>query len=302
LNAIPPLATTVVGSYPASPEKAALFRYCREGVDPFSESMDGAIEAQLSAGIEIVSDGQTRNDMVKLFTTKLSGIRMRSKPVVIGDIGYRAPITLDDQVRARKIIGGRAMLKGIITGPFTLAKSCNDEHYGSLEKVAIAFSEALNREARNLSGVVDVLQIDEPYYSIEYPEYASTIISTILSGVKIPRALHVCGDVGEIFNKLVELPVDILDHEFAAHPELIDVISDIDFSQSIGFGCVRSDVNVAETVPVISERIKKGIACVGHERLILDPDCGLRHLSPDVARSKLENMVKARNAVIGNES
>jgi len=302
LSSIPPLATTVVGSYPLSPGKASLFRYCRDGLDPYPESLEEAIEVQVSAGIDIVSDGQTRNDMIKLFTTKLSGIRMRSKPIIIGEIGYKAPITMDDQVQARKIIGGRAMLKGIITGPFTLAMSCIDEHYGSIEKLAYAFAEALNQEAINLSGVVDVLQIDEPYYSLEYPEYASTLISTIFSGVGIPRALHVCGDVSTVFQKLVELPVDILDHEFAANPELLNMISEINFTQSIGFGCVRSDVNVAETVPEISERIKKGIDCVGHERLILDPDCGLKHLSPDVARSKLENMVKARNVVIGNES
>jgi 5-methyltetrahydropteroyltriglutamate--homocysteine methyltransferase len=108
--------------------------------------------------------------------------------------------------------------------------------------------------------------------------------------------------VSQIFSQLVDLPVDILDHEFTAHQELLSVISEIDFTQSIGFGCVRSDINVAETVSEISERIKKGIDCVGHNRLILDPDCGLRHLSQDVARSKLENMVKARNVVIGNES
>jgi 5-methyltetrahydropteroyltriglutamate--homocysteine methyltransferase len=302
LNVIPPLATTVVGSYPSSPCKPSLYTYCREGVDPYSESLEEAIEAQISAGIDIVSDGQTRNDMIKLFTTKLSGIRMRSKPVIIGEIGFKSPITLDDQCHARKNIAGRALLKGIITGPFTLAMSCADEHYGGLEKVSFAFAEALNQEARNLSGVVDVLQIDEPYYSIDYPEYASTLISTILSGVRIPRALHVCGDVSQIFCKLVDLPIDILDHEFAAHPELLDVISGIDFTQSIGFGCVRSDINIAESVQEISERIKKGIACVGHERLVLDPDCGLRHLSPNVARSKLENMVKARDVVIGNES
>jgi 5-methyltetrahydropteroyltriglutamate--homocysteine methyltransferase len=302
LIAIPPLATTVVGSYPSSPCKPSLFRYCREGIDPYPESLGEAIEAQVSAGIEIVSDGQTRNDMIKLFTSKLSGMRMRSKPVVIGEIGYRAPITLDDQVQAKKMINGRAMLKGIITGPFTLAMSCTDEHYGRIEKVAFAFAEALNQEARNLSNVVDVLQIDEPYYSLEYPEYAGTLISTLLSGVEIPRALHVCGDVSQIFSQLVDLPVDILDHEFTAHQELLSVISEIDFTQSIGFGCVRSDINVAETVSEISERIKKGIDCVGHNRLILDPDCGLRHLSQDVARSKLENMVKARNVVIGNES
>ncbi|MDO9538258.1 MAG: methionine synthase [Thermoplasmata archaeon] len=299
---LPELATTVVGSFPSTPPVDALFKYCRDGQDPFHESLENAVEAQISAGIQIVSDGQTRNDMVKLFTTKLSGIRMRSKPVVIKEIGYKGPITVQDQKLAKQIIGDRALLKGIITGPFTLAMSCQDDFYGSMEKLAMGFAEALNKEARQLSEIVDILQIDEPFFSVEYPEYAGQLISTIFSGVKIPKAMHVCGDVGQIFSQLVELPVDILDHEFSAHPELMDIVSDIDFTQHIGFGCVRSDVNEVESIEIISERIKKGIDCVGQSRLLLDPDCGLRHLPPEVAKSKLENMVKARNVVIGNES
>ncbi len=296
------MATTVVGSFPSSPGAASLVRYCREGRDPFGESLAEAVETQISAGIDIVSDGQTRNDMVKLFTAKLGGIRMRSKPEIIGPISWKSPITTDDQKLSRNLIHGRAMLKGIITGPYTLAMSCQDRHYGSTEKVAMAFAEALNSEARALSGLVDVLQVDEPYFSVEYPEYADRLVSIIFAGVGLPKSLHVCGDVAGIFPKLAELPVDILDHEFAAHPELMDTVSDTDFSQFLGYGCVRSDVNTAETPGEISERIKKGIACVGEKRLVLDPDCGLRHLHPAVARAKLENLVKARNMVMDHES
>jgi 5-methyltetrahydropteroyltriglutamate--homocysteine methyltransferase len=263
--------------------------------------MREAIEAQISAGIDIVSDGQTRNDMVRLFATKLSGIRMRSKPVVIGDIGYRAQITADDQIAAGDMISGRARLKGIITGPFTLAMSCQDEHYHSLDNLSMAFAEALNQEARILSKLVDIVQVDEPFFSVKYPEYADQLVSVIFNGIGKPRALHVCGDVGQIFPGLAELPVDILDHEFAAHPELLGVVADTDFSQHLGYGCVRSDMNAIETVQEISERIKKGIDCVGQSRLLLDPDCGLRHLPPETAKAKLQNLVKARDAVIGNE-
>ena len=297
----PPLTTTVVGSYPAVPKVQSLFNYCKTGQDPYEESIREAVEAQISAGIDIISDGQTRNDMIKLFAAKLGGIRMRQKPVVIGELEHMKPITLDDQNLAKEIIHGRAMLKGIITGPFTMAMSCQDEFYGSQEKAAMGFAQALNTEARALSDVVDILQIDEPFFSVEYPEYAENLISTIFSGVKIPRALHVCGDVSQIFGKLVELDLQILDHEFAAHPGLLDIVADLDFSQTIGFGCVRSDVNTAEGVPEISERVKKGIDSIGIHRMMLDPDCGLRHLTPEVAKEKLQNMVKTKE-VIAHES
>ena len=105
------------------------------------------------------------------------------------------------------------------------------------------------------------------------------------------------GDVSNIFEELVELDIDILDHEFAAHPGLLDVVADVDFEQTIGFGCVRSDVNIAEGVPEISEKIKRGIASIGKNKMMLDPDCGLRHLDPEVARKKLQNMVLAKESL-----
>ena len=86
LTKVGPLATTVVGSYPAVPKVQSLFNYCKTGQDPYAESIREAVEAQISAGIDIISDGQTRNDMIKLYATKLGGILMRQKPVIIGGI------------------------------------------------------------------------------------------------------------------------------------------------------------------------------------------------------------------------
>ncbi len=297
---ITPLSTTVVGSFPVQVNRDRLVNSQRTGQDPFLEGIKEAVNAQTAAGIDIISDGQTRNDMIRIFTTKLSGIRMKGKPVVIGQIGFRGPIIMEDQKYVKSMIGVGGQVKGIITGPQTLAMSCIDEHYGSREKLAFAFAEALNREARLLDGLVDIIQVDEPFFSVEYPEYAGDLISTVFEGVSKPRALHVCGDVSRLFSRLVNFEVDILDHEFAAHPELLNVVSDIDFDQMIGYGCVRSDENSVEEVSTILERVKKGIASIGDNKLLLDPDCGLKHVSKEVARQKLENMVKARD-VIRNE-
>jgi 5-methyltetrahydropteroyltriglutamate--homocysteine methyltransferase len=294
---IEPLSTTVVGSFPASPSGDSLVNDIRNGGDPFLQSIGEAVEAQKSAGIDIVADGQTRNDMIRLFATKLSGIRMKGKPEIIGDIGYRSPITIDDQKYVRTVLGNGCQVKGIVTGPFTLAMSCVDRHYGSRERLARAFAEVLAQEAKALNDVVDIVQVDEPYYSVEFPEYANELITTVFAGVDKSRALHVCGDVGRIFDNLVEFDVDVLDHEFAAHPGLLDSVADIDFGQMIGFGCVRSDDGAVEPVEIILERIKKGIASLGNATLMIDPDCGLKHVSGEVARQKLANMVNARNVI-----
>ncbi len=305
------IKTTVVGSFPSRPSGKAFMESYRENTDPFMASLEDAVNIQISSGIDIISDGQTRNDMIKLFVTKLKGIRMKARPVVIGPVEFISPITLGDLRLARKVAGGRAQLKGIITGAYTMASSCIDEHYGNLEELSFAFADALAQEAKAISGIVDVIQIDEPFFSVDHPEYSVELVDIILKGVgggtgtetltgntgKVETALHVCGDIGPVFDRLAEMKVDILDHEFATHDGLADLVADHDFPQRLGFGCVRSDVNEAENVDVIKERIKKGLDLFSESKLLLDPDCGLRQLDRPVAIQKLRNMVEARNLV-----
>jgi 5-methyltetrahydropteroyltriglutamate--homocysteine methyltransferase len=93
--------------------------------------------------------------------------------------------------------------------------------------------------------------------------------------------------------------VDVLDHEFAAHPDLLAKVKDVSFRQSIGFGCVRSDVNEVEKSSDVEALVRAAVDALGADRLLLDPDCGLRHLDPAVAEGKLRAIVSARDAVRG---
>ena len=279
----------------------------REGDDPFIASLEDAVNSQINSGIDIISDGQTRNDMISLFATKLKGIRMKARPVVIGPVEFREPITFDDLKMVRKIAGNGVKLKGILTGAYTMARSCIDSHYGNLEELSFAFADALAEEAKAISGVVDIIQIDEPFFSVDHPEYSMELVNTILKDIaggpgddganKVETALHVCGNIGPVFERLVEMKVDILDHEFAAHDRLAEFVADYDFPQRLGYGCVRSDVNEVEEVDIIKERIKKGLDLFSEDKLLLDPDCGLRQLDRYVAIQKLRNMVEARDQI-----
>lgn len=293
----PPLAATVVGSFPAKPPMKIMEASYRDGSDPFSYSLEESVRAQLGAGIDIVSDGQTRDTMVNLFAKHLRGVRMRERPVVVREIEWTGSITADDLRLAKSLLPPGKMLKGIVTGPFTLANGLEDKFYGSTEKLAFALAEAMNKEARAIEPIVDMIQFDEPFFSVEFPEYAPALVETARRGIAKPVALHVCGDVAPIFHKLAELPVDLLDHEFAAHPELLRTVADVSFAQTIGFGCVRSDVNEAEKPEIIELAIRNAVEALGAEKIVVDPDCGLRHLDPAVASAKLRNMVVARDRV-----
>nr|MBA3369273.1 hypothetical protein [Geodermatophilaceae bacterium] len=52
-----------------------------------------------------------------------------------------------------------------------------------------------------------------------------------------------------------------------------------------------------ETADVVASRIRRALDVVPAERLIVNPDCGLRHLPAFVARAKLKAMVAGAAAV-----
>ncbi len=289
------LMTTVVGSYPSLPSRSSLGSSYHTGEDPFIKSMERAVEAQVEAGISLVSDGQTRGDMISIFARGLRGFRIRERVQMISKVSYKGPITVDDQKRVKDMLPPGVELKGIITGPYTLMNSVQDLFYDSDTECLFDIAEALHQEAMELSSICSVVQLDEPFLSVDYDEEAKEAVEKVLD-VDGKTALHVCGDVAEIVHELVEFDVDILDHEFTQHPHLYEVYKDTDLSQDIAAGVVSTD-GMVEKVETIVERIQKVIDVFGVDSLI-DPDCGLRNLPEEIAREKLKKMVIAREMVL----
>ncbi len=293
------LITTVVGSYPAVPSKNSLQTSHIQQTDPFLECMERAVEAQLDSGIKLVSDGQTRGNMIGIFAQGLRGYRIKEKVEIVSDIGYSGSITVDDIKKAKELLPEGKGIKGIITGPWTLVKSSDDQHYSSEKEAVLDTAEALHEEAERLAELCDVVQLDEPFFSNDYPEYGEELVNRVLD-IDTTTALHVCGDAGPIVQELIEMDVDILDHEFAANENLYDVYSDLDMDKRLAVGVVTTEPEL-EDVEVIKKRIERAYENFG-AKTMLDPDCGLRNLEEKTAYKKLENIVEAREMFLDERS
>ncbi len=286
------LLTTVVGSFPSSPSKTSLSKSYFTDTDPYFESLKNAVLTQVDTGLELISDGQTRGGMVEIFARGLKGYRIKDKIEIISDIKFLSPITLEDQKSAKNIIPDDIGLKGIITGPFTMVKSAENKHYRSEKDAVLDTAEALKNEAEKLAEVCDVVQIDEPFLSTEFPDYAKECVETVLD-IDATTALHICGNVNPFVEEVIEIDVDILDHEFADNPSLYEVYEDTDFNQRMSVGVVTTNPRV-ESIDEIKERIQRAYNTFG-SRCMIDPDCGLKDIGFESAKSKLENMVQARD-------
>ena len=292
---LPPvlLPTTVVGSYP--PVEG---RGLRSLLDRHRTALETAVADQLKAGIEIISDGQVRADMVSAFAGQLPGVRDGR---VIGRIEPPAhAITIEDVRYARS---KAPYVKGILTGPTTLAHALHlDTHvYRDKEELALDLARILAGEARALVDAgVCMLQIDEPILSTGAtdPEAAGEAVGLVAANLPVPIAVHACGPIKGMIDALLRYPVQILDLEFAGHPGNLDVLGARDLGEKrIGFGAVVSSSDEVESVETIRVRIERGVEVFGPERLLVDPDCGLRMRSRDAAFAKLSRMVEAVRTV-----
>ncbi|MGH3540736.1 MAG: hypothetical protein ACRDQJ_20945, partial [Pseudonocardiaceae bacterium] len=69
------------------------------------------------------------------------------------------------------------------------------------------------------------------------------------------------------------------------------------WDRALGLGVVDVKTEQIESAEVIAQRIRKALETFPADKLIINPDCGLRHLPADVARAKLAAMVQGTIAV-----
>ena len=292
--------TSVVGSYSITINNMKLMNgYFNQKEESWNEYISSAVNDMVDAGIEIVSDGQTRDPFVNIFTRKLKGCRIRERTEIVGKIEYGSPITIEDQKYVKSILPKDKQLVGLLTGPYTLTNSSLDLFYNNEKELAFDFAYALKKEALTLQNIVDIISIDEPFFSMGIPDYGKELIKIITNGLTCPTRLHVCGDVSYVVEDLLEMPADILSHEFKGSPKLFDVFKEYNITKDICLGSVRSDNAKIETVDEIRNHILRGIEIFGDKIVQIAPDCGQRMLPRDVAFQKLKNLVKARDEIYG---
>ena len=287
------LATTVVGSYPVVKGGGL-----RSLFDPLHSAVVTAVSDQISAGIDIISDGQVRGDMIGAFASKLPGVKEQE---IIGKVQPASgPITVGDTKYA---LSKAPKVKGIITGPTTLAHGLHISTpiYRNKEELALDLAAALVPEAKALEAAgVTLLQIDEPMFSTGMADLAigKQAIGLITSALRIPTCMHVCGNLGNVLDEILKFNVNVLDFEFANNPANLDLLSRRDLAgRMIGYGCVDSSIDRVESVAEIKKRIEKGIEIFDPRIMLLDPDCGMRMRTREVAFAKLKHMAEAAKMV-----
>ena len=332
------LQTTIAGSLPKPSwlaEPQALWAPWKLDGDALTQGKQDAVRLALfdqeHAGIDIVTDGeQTRRHFVTTFIEGLDGVdfankktvRIRNRydadvPMVVGPVSRRHPIYVDD---ARFLRGETThRVKYTLPGPMTMVDTLYDGHYRSREKLAWAFAEILNEEARAIEATgVDVIQFDEPAFNVYFDEVRDWGIAALeraAQGLACTTAVHICYGYGikannewkktlgsswrqyeQTFPLLAQSRIAQVSLECANSHVPIDLIALLG-TKDVLVGAIDVASDRVETPEDVAATIRAALKFVPAERLYPCTNCGMVPLSRDVARGKLRALAAGASLV-----
>ena len=270
------------------------------------------IEFQDSIDTDLVVDGeQYRGDMVAFFAEELPGLeigglvrsygnRYYRKPIATGPVGREEPVTVDWWKYAQALTD--KPVKGMLTGPYTICDWSFNEHYDTRRDFVLDLAKVIRDEALDLERAgARFIQIDEPAASTRLDELELVIeaMGIVTEPLSAHTITHICyGDFHKAYPKMLEIPVDQIDLEFANYDfSLLEEFSDNPFTKYIGLGISDVHSHDVEDVDQLVDGIRRSLKLIPPDRMFVDPDCGLKTRTVDEAKAKLTNIKKAVDVV-----
>jgi 5-methyltetrahydropteroyltriglutamate--homocysteine methyltransferase len=281
-----------------------------------------AIKWQEDAGIDIVCDGEmSRQHFVHGFLEFVDGIDFAHKvemgiradrykamvPVVRGELRLKGRVHQTEAGFARAHTHHK--LKITMPGPMTISDTIADAHYGDKIKMAMAFADLLNQEARALEkDGVDVIQFDEPAFNVFMSEVSGWGIEALhraIDGLKCTTAVHICYGYG------IKANIDwknSLGNEWRQYEEIFPALAKSRIGQ-VSVECINSHVPLkllsllegkdvligvidvasdkVETPQQVEQIIAEVMKFVPKQKIVACTNCGMAPMRRDIAEAKL---------------
>jgi 5-methyltetrahydropteroyltriglutamate--homocysteine methyltransferase len=280
------------------------------------------LKLQEDFGIDIVTEGeQSRQHFVHGFLEKIDGIDFAHKvemgirndrykamvPQVVAPLKLKGRVHADEARIARTHTAHK--LKFTLPGPMTIIDTIADRHYGDRVKMAFAFAELLNQEAKALQADgVDLIQFDEPAFNVymaEVNEWGIKALERAAEGLTCATAVHICYGYGIKANTDWK---QTLGSEWRQYEEIFPVIDDSSIQQ-VAIECRNSKVPLellrllpnkavqagvidvasdeVETAEDVLKVIEAVLKFVPRSNLIATTNCGMAPMRREIAEAKL---------------
>ncbi len=321
--------TTIAGSLPKPPwlaEPGKLWAPWRPaGAELEAAKLDAtlvAIKLQEDAGIDIVTDGeQSRQHFVHGFLEAVNGIDFAKRvemgirndrykamvPTVTGPLSLRGRVHAAEARFARAHTGKK--LKFTLPGPMTIVDTIADGFYGDRIKMAFAFADVLNQEARALQADgVDVIQFDEPAFNVYMDaatDWGIEALHRAAAGLTCTTAVHICYGYGipanvewkatlgaawrqyeRVFPALGKSRIGQISLECRNSKVPIELLKLLD-GKDVLIGVIDVATETIETPEEVAALIGEALPYVRRERIIPCTNCGMAPMRRDIAAAKL---------------
>jgi 5-methyltetrahydropteroyltriglutamate--homocysteine methyltransferase len=281
------------------------------------------LKHQEDAGIDIVGDGeQSRQHFVHGFLEFVDGIDFANKvemgiradrykamvPVVRGALTLKGRVHREEARFARAHT--KKKLKITLPGPMTIADTVADAHYGDKVKMAMAFADLLNQEARALEADgVDVIQFDEPAFNVfmdEVPGWGVEALHTAIDGLRCTTAVHICYGYGIkanidwknalgsewrqyelIFPALAKSRVNQVSVECINSRVPLKLLSLLE-GKDVLIGVIDVASDTVETPEQVADVIGTAMKVVPKDKIVACTNCGMAPMRRDTAEAKLQ--------------
>lgn len=285
------------------------------------------IKAQEDAGLDIIGDGeQSRQHFVHGFLEQVEGIDFEHK-VTMGIRNNRYDAQVPQVVSALKLKGRvheveagilrthtKKKIKFTLPGPMTIVDTVADKFYGDKVKMAMAFADLLNQEARALQAQgVDIIQFDEPAFNVYMQDAADWGVAAVeraAAGLTCTTAVHICygygikanddwkKTLGDEWNQY-ELVLPVLAKSSIKQVSLESYNSHVPAhlmalleGKDVMVGVIDVASDEIETPEQIAETIGRALQFVPKNKLFPCTNCGLAPMSRAVAIKKLEALAQ----------
>jgi 5-methyltetrahydropteroyltriglutamate--homocysteine methyltransferase len=285
------------------------------------------IKQQEDAGLSTIGDGeQARQHFVHGFLEQVEGIDFEHK-VEMGIRNDRytamvpqvvAPLRLKGRVHAMEAQLLRAhttrTTKFTLPGPMTIVDTVADRHYGDRVKMAFAFAELLNQEARALEADgIDIIQFDEPAFNVymaEAADWGVRALERAAEGLRCKTAVHICYGYGieannrwkqslgqewrqyeQVFPALAKSRIDQVSLECMHSHVPIDLIGLLE-GKEVMVGVIDVASDQVESAEEVAATIGRALQFVARDKLIACTNCGMAPISRAVAEAKLRALAE----------
>lgn len=321
--------TTIAGSLP-KPEWLAepnmLWAPWKSGGDELLRAKRDAtliwLKIQEDAGIDIVTEGeQARQHFVHGFLEKIEGIDFAHKV----EMGIRkdrykamvpqvvAPLRLRGRVHAFEARVARThtkkKLKFTLPGPMTIIDTIADRYYGDRVKMAFAFAELLNEEAKALQADgIDLVQFDEPAFNVymdEVNDWGIKALERAAQGLTCATAVHICYGYGikantdwketlgsqwrqyeQIFPAIDASPIQQVAIECRNSKVPLDLLALLK-NKIVQAGVIDVASDTVETAEDVVQVIDAVSKFVPKSNIIATTNCGMAPMRREIAEAKL---------------